>query len=65
MLLTKDQILRLLAECEYKTVFEETGPNGVRVQRRKSGYSDDGELIKIQGALSIMLQVTAEAEAGT
>ena len=61
-MLSKDQILRILEEIAYKTVFQETGPNGIRVQRRATGYSEDAELIKIQGSLSIMLEAASRAE---
>lgn len=59
-MLTRKQILRILEEISYVTVFEETGPNGVRVQRRHTGYHEDAQLSNIQSSLSIML----EAEAG-
>ena len=63
MILTKKQLLRILDEIAYETVFEEAGPNGVRIQRKHTGYSDDQEIIRIQGALSIMLEAADRAEA--
>jgi hypothetical protein len=63
MLLTEKQIRRLLDELGYMTVFEETGPNGVRVQRKHGGYSQDDEVIGIQGKLSIMLEAKARVGA--
>ena len=63
MLLTREQILRILEEIAYVTVFEEAGPNGVRVQRRDTGYSEDDVLVGIQGKLSIMLEAKARGGA--
>ena len=61
MLLTINQIRRLMEEIEYETIFSDNA--SLRLQKRKPGYSDDPELIKIQGALSIMLEAAARAEA--
>ena len=63
MLLTREQILRILEEIAYVTVFEEAGPNGVRVQGRDTGYSEDDVLVGIQGKLSIMLEAKARVGA--
>lgn len=51
-MLTRDMIVRLLAELGHETVAEF---DGHRVQKKTTGYSDDKEIGACQAALSIML----------
>ena len=57
-MMTKEQISRLLAELEWQTVYEDT--REIRLQRRRPGYSEDDEVAKLQGKLSIMLEAAAK-----
>ena len=59
MILTKAQISRLLEELSYETVYE---GNGLRVQRRGHGWSDDRETGALQAALSVMGEVETKME---
>jgi hypothetical protein len=62
MLLTEKQIRRLLADLEFKTVYDE---GRIRLQERENGYSSDPETSTIQAALSIMLQASVQAQVKT
>ncbi len=55
-MLTKSMIQQLLEEIAYETIYEDPGLSGVRLQRKRLGYSDNAELGMIQAALSIMLE---------
>ncbi len=61
MLLTSEEILRLLGLLKLEPVWQDH--HYLVAKKRGSGYSDDPEVARIEGKLSIMLSVAAKSEA--
>ena len=58
-MLSAAQILRLLEELSWKTIYK---GKGIRVQEQVTGWSDDPEVGQIQASLSIMLEAATKME---
>jgi hypothetical protein len=60
-LLTQEEILRLLGLLKLEPVWQDH--NYLVAKKRGIGYSDDPEVARIEGKLSIMLSAAAKFEA--
>ncbi len=58
-MLTEGEIRELLAHLEWRTVYHDVDAR-IRVQKQKSGYSEDSGIGVIQAKLSIMLEAVTK-----